>query len=458
MRFSTRLFLPTRLAGKLCRTVQDFLEAETGHAYDVLILLVPPQHGKSTAITEALPSWYLGKWPEKRVIVMSYNKDFAETFGQRNREKLQECGREIFNVQLKPGSQRKTDYELAGHRGSVRSRGVDGGITGNACDLMIIDDPVKNRQEADSPTYRRRLQEEWHNSYKTRLSAGAKVILIQTPWHEEDLAGYLQRTEQSVQVLRIPCECESEDDPLGRRIGEALCPELGKGQAWLASYKAGMVGEGGARAWNALFQCRPSSEEGNLIRRSWWRWYDPSEPPKTGQQIISVDAAFKGSEEADFVAIQCWGKSGPNAYLLDQDKRRMDFPETLRAVRTMALRYPAARPIYIEDKANGPAVIAMLRREIPGIIPVNPMGGKVARVNAVSGWIEAGNVFLPRGVGFGEELAESCAAFPRAPHDDDVDAMSQALNKLYPMAGDIVEEDEEEGPDYGAQLDNMMNY
>ena len=245
-------------------------------------------------------------------------------------------------------------------------------MTGRPCELMIIDDPIKNRLEADSETYRRRLFDEWENSFKTRLAAGAKVILIQTRWHEDDLAGRLMRTEKNMEMINLPCEAE-EGDPLGRSPGEALCPEIGKGDAWLELFKAGYVSQSGSRAWNALFQGRPTRAEGNLLKREWWRYYDRA--PEMMDTILSVDAAFKEKEENDFVAIQAWGKREADIYLLDAIKAHLDFPETVEAIRAMKEKWPKARLVLVEDKANGPAIIQMLRREITGVVAVEPQGG-----------------------------------------------------------------------------------
>ena len=450
-----RIYKPNRAAELVCRTVQQFLETNSGNPYDILIVTEPPQHGKSMNLTETLPSWYLGKYPDRSVIEVSYNDTFAEKFGLMNRRKVEEYGAELFGIKIAKDSRKKSDFELAGRRGSMRSRGVKAGITGNPCHLMIIDDPIRNREEADSPAMRQKLISGWMDDMKSRFQAGSKVILILTRWHEEDLAGWLISNDPYVSVLRLPCECDSKDDPLGRNIGDALCPEIGKDNNWLQGFKRSMVRQEGTRSWNALYQGRPSSEQGNLIHKDWWHWYE--ETPPMAQTILSIDASFKGNEDNDFVAIQCWGKSGADAYWLDGYKKHMDFPQTLKAVREMARKWPDARPIYVEDKANGSAVIAMLKHEIPGIVAVNPEGGKVARVNAIAGFIEAGNVHLPRNDREAEELVESCAVFPMGAHDDDVDAMSQALNKLYFFHGELPEEpDPDDGPDYDEQIGNMF--
>lgn len=451
-----RVYIPNRAAQLVCSRVQSFLETDTGNPYDVLIVTEPPQHGKSMNLTETLPSWYLGRYPDRSVIEVSYNDTFAERFGLMNRRKVEEYGEALFGIRIAKDSRKKSDFELQDRRGSMRSRGVKAGITGNPAHLMIIDDPIRNREEADSPAMRQKLISGWHDDMKSRFQAGTKILLILTRWHEEDLAGYLIKNDPFVQVLRLPCQCDNHDDPLGRNIGDALCPEIGKDNKWLEGFKRSMVRKEGARSWNALFQGTPSSEQGNIIRKEWWKWYDQA--PEVVTSILSIDASFKGGEDNDYVCIQCWGKRGADAFLLDGIKDHMDFPETLRAVRQMAARWPQARPIYIEDKANGSAVIDMLRHEIAGIVPVNPMGGKVARVNAVAGFIEAGNVYLPRYDRFAEELVESCAVFPMGANDDDVDAMSQGLNKLYFFNGDLPDErDPDDGPDWDEQVHRMFD-
>ena len=425
----------TRLSAFLGREVQAFLEKDSGNAYDILIIETPPQHGKSQTVTESLPAWYLGKWPEKRVILGSYNETSAERFARRNKEKVKQFGRTLFGVSVGKVD-RTTEFELSGHAGRLISRGLLSGVTGNPAELMILDDPIKNRLEADSPVIRRRVWEEWQNSFKSRLAAGAKVILIMTPWHEDDLAARMLKSEAHVTLLRLPVEAE-EGDLLGRRPGEPLCPELGKGEKWLRQFKAGYLRDplGGQRAWQALYQCSPRREEGNLVKRGWWKFYDPKEVQGFATEVISVDAAFKGGEENDFVAITVWGKRGNDYFLRCCRNEHLDFSGTLRAVRETKKCYPRARAVLIEDKANGSAVINVLRREL-FCIPVDPRGGKVARVNAVSAAIESGHVFLPEGAEWLGEYLDQWSAFPAGRHDDMVDSSTQALSYLLHSAGE----------------------
>lgn len=448
-------WIPGKAVSYLCDRVQEFLRRDRGAAYEVLILSVPPQHGKSMTITETLPSWYLGRNPDKRIIEISYSEDFAQLFGRRNRDKIQRAG-DIFGVALSRSTSSATEWEIEGHAGGMISRGILSGVTGRPADLMIIDDPIKTRQEADSETIRDRIWDEWESSFRTRLQAGAKVILIQTRWHEDDLAGRMIQREPNVEVINLPCEAE-DNDPLGRPVGAALAPEIGKDDRWLADFKRGFLGSQGSRAWTALFQGHPTSQEGNLIKREWWRYYDTL--PRLAEVLISVDAAFKDGDDNDFVAVQAWGKTGPNMYLLDATKKHLDFPGTLREIRAMRRRWPEARIILVEDKANGSAVVQILRREIPGVIPVNPEGGKVARANAVSGAIESGNVYLPRNAPFTEDFVGECSSFPLGEHDDQVDAMTQALNRFIYWAAEFpLVVDEDAPPLYETQVNSFLSY
>lgn len=435
----------TRMAGYIARRLENFLSTDTGHAYDILVIETPPQHGKSMTVTETLPSWYLGHDPEAGVIIASYDSDFAERFCRRNKEKVREYGERFFGVKIGKVN-RAEEFELEGHRGRLISRGIMAGITGNPASLIIIDDPVKNRQEADSQTYRDRLWEEWQNSIKSRLCAGGKVIVIMTPWHEDDLAGRILKGEKNAELIRLPVEA-GENDLLGRRVGEPLCPELGKDEKWLEDFKQSYLNDprGGQRAWSALYLCTPRTETGNLVRRDWWQFYDTENAPDFASELISVDAAFKGGENNDYVSIQVWGKHRQDYYLRYCLNRHLDFPATLEAIRSAARLYPNAQTVLIEDKANGSAVIQTLQREL-FCIAVNPLGGKVARVNAVSAAIESGHVFLPDGAKcpWVADFIEQFTAFPHAAHDDMVDAASQALHRLIYAAGGE-DEPEQEG-------------
>jgi predicted phage terminase large subunit-like protein len=415
-------WIPSKHLLFICESIEKVLSGEIKR----LIISLPPQHGKSQTITETLPSYYLGKNPTKRVIEASYGDDLARRFGRRNKQKIEQFGYDLFNIQLSKTSSSDTEFEIEGFKGSMISRGIMSGITGQPADLIIIDDPIKNKLEANSQTYRDRLWEEWLNSLNTRLSANGAVILIQTRWHEDDLAGRLLTYEKDKWTyINIPCEAE-EDDILGREIGQALFPEIGKDDEWLKEFKKSYTSQEGSMTWNALFQGRPTAQEGNLIKRSWFRYY--TEMPNVAHKVLSVDATFKDGDNNDFVAIQVWGKVNEDYYLIDRIKEHMDFPTTLQAVKNIQAKHHC-NSILIEDKANGSAIISMLQKQMAGVIPINPEGGKVARVNAISPIIESGHVYIPEWE-WTNDFINECVSFPNAIHDDEVDSMSQALNRL----------------------------
>lgn len=405
-----------------------------------IALNMPPRHSKSMTITETLPSYYLGTFPEDRVIEISYNDSFARKFGRKNKEKVKHFGKELFDIELSKDSSAADEWNLDNNIGGMLSRGVLAGITGSGADLMIIDDPIKNREEADSETQRDKIWDEWIDSFSSRLHPGAIVILILTRWHEDDLQGRLLNPEYGEplawNVYNFPLEAE-ENDILGRNIGEPLWPER-YGKPFIEERRRY------PSSFNSLYQGRPTSAEGNILKREWWKYYDKL--PQLALEIMSVDAAFKDEDDNDFVSIQVWGKVGANVFLKDRVKARMNFPTTLQAIRNMAKMHPNATARLVEDKANGPAIISMLQSEIGGMIAINPQGGKVARVNAVSPYIEAGNVYLPRNADWIHDFVEECASFPKGKNDDDVDAMSQALNRLYYFYAELPEQKNGDDP------------
>lgn len=440
VKYTNQGYKESKFHNYLCNNIQNFMEKNTSSAFDILLLSVPPQFGKSTTVTETLPAWYLGKNPDKKVIICGYNEDFAVRFGRRNREKILEFGKDLFpNCVLADSPCSNVEFETT-KKGRCISRGILSGLTGNTADLFIVDDPIKNRQEADSDTTRNSIWNEYLNSVRTRIKPGGKLIVIQTRWHEEDLYGMIAQKEKHVTIINIPCECDDEEnDPLGRKLGDALCPEIGRGNAWLKEFKQVYVDKEGSRAWTALYQGKPVAMEGNLIKKEWWKYYDCSyKELDLPYVIISVDAAFKDGDDNDFVAIQVWGKKNKEYYLIDGLKKHLNFVDTLGAIRNFKSQYPETIFILIEDKANGTAIINVLSSEMEGVIPIKPEGGKVTRANAVSPTIESGHVYLPRFASFLDDFVAECSAFPNAAHDDQVDAMTQALTRMIFIDADVI--------------------
>lgn len=415
------------IAKKLEELMNDELVTVDGEKAKILCLSMPPQHGKSMLITQTYPSYYFLKNPNKKTIIISYGDDLARLFGRKNKEKIKEFGGKLFNVELSKNTD--TDMELKEYRGSIISRGIMAGITGQSADLIIIDDPIKSAIEANSEVYRNRIWEEFLNSIYTRLSANGKIVIIQTRWNEDDLIGRVMNelSDKSV-YINIPLEAE-ENDPLGREPGDALFPEIGKDKEWLEITKKVYLTKEGQRSWLALYQGRPTAQGGNLIKRDDFKYYSIM-PEKFDQVLQSWDCTFKDSDGSDYVVGQVWGRKGPDKYLLDMVRARMDFPTTMNAILTMTRKWPQAYMKVIEDKANGSAIIQVLSKKIEGIMPVTPRESKLARVQAILPQIECGNVYLPNGAAWLEEFIDECCKFPNGKHDDMVDAMSQALSKM----------------------------
>ncbi len=431
---------PSRFHKDLCDRVQEFVEKPTDKAFEILIINTPPQHGKSTTITQTLPSWYLMKHPDDCVIQVSYGDDLAERFGKRNLEKIKEHGH-LFGVEIDPKKATSKEFEILNHTGRMISKGIGSGVTGHSADLMIIDDPVKNREQADSERIRQGVWDEFNDSLLSRLSAGAKIILIMTRWHEDDLAGrILEAMPEVVTHVNYECECESDEDPLGRekrteeKPGDPLCPEIGKGAEWLRSFKQIHITESGRRSWEALYQGHPTIQEGNILKKAWWNYYNVEDYVEGRMRFdfmaASLDATFKDGEKNDYVALTVWGRIENRFYLVDLVNEHLNFSDTVRKLRIMLAKYPRLGAIYVEDKANGPAIISHLRHEVAGMVPVSPDASKESRVNSVSPLIEAGNVYLPEDRKFTHKFIEQCAKFPNDKHDDMVDSMSMALDKM----------------------------
>ncbi|WP_198588243.1 phage terminase large subunit [Geodermatophilus chilensis] len=435
-----------------------------------LIVTMPPQEGKSTRVAGEFPTWVLTHNPETRIVVASYGQGLATRNGRAIRNRI--TSHPELGLSIAPDNGAVHEWTLAGHQGGVLSVGIGGGLTGRPADLMVIDDPIKDRKEADSAVYRQGVWDWWTDVASTRLAPGAPVVIILTRWHEDDLAGRLLAAEDGHlwRVLNIPAQADhmpekGETDPLGREPGEFMLSARGRTTAQWQAIKV----RSGARTWASLYQGRPAPAEGALFKRDQWARYDTPlaverddgsmwVPLSDGDQVAqSWDLAFKGTDGADYVVGQVWLRRGVHLYLLDQVRRRMSFTETLTAVKALSARWPQALAKFVEDKANGPAVISMLARTVPGLIPVEPEGGKVARANAASPFVEAGNVHLPTAelLPNVDDLIEEAAAFPNGAHDDAVDALTQAVNRLL-ISPLLFGDDTDPGDEYDDELDAEM--
>lgn len=414
-----------KFLANLCENVVK--KIENGERVKVCIS-VPPRHGKSMTVTETLPSWFVGRNPNKHCILTAYNAELAEAFEDSNRKKTREYGKDIFGIEISESQDNKTKYSIKNKDGFVMGVGIEGGITGNGGELIIVDDPYKNSSQANSETERERIERTFRDSVITRLQGkGNAIIVIHTRWHEEDLIGKLCK-EKGWYVINIPAVCDGNDIHLHRQEGETLCPELGFDSEWAESTKQNV----GLKVWEALYQGHPSIEGGEMFRRNMFQFYTKSSKPLVFDKLtISCDLTFGGKgKDNDPCAIQVWGKVGANHYLLKRSKKRMTFIEMCNEIRAVSNQYPQAIKKIVEKKANGQAVIDTLNNEIGGFFAYDPKGeNKVGRANAVMPYFEAGNVFFPnKEIDSGiEETIEEFLKFPNGAHDDEVDATTQYL-------------------------------
>lgn len=407
----------------------DLIDAELARLADTpdgrLIVSMPPQEGKSQRCSRRFPLWQLLRNPDTRVAIASYEHGVARRWGRAIRDDITSHD---LGIRVRDDLSAQHEWQLAGHDGGVYSVGIGAALTGRPVDLLVIDDPIKDRVQASSVTFRERVWDWWLEVGATRLAPGAPVVLIMTRWHEDDLAGRLMAAPDGDlwRVVNIPAQAETDTDPLGRAPGEFMESARGRTpQQWEA-----IKTRSGAQTWASLYQGHPSPAEGDLLRRDQWqRW--TRMPDLTAATVVqSWDLAFKGANTSDYVVGQVWAKVGADCYLLDQVRGRWGFADTCQQIRLLSDRWPQAVAKYVEDKANGPAVMDALRSTVAGLVPVNPEGGKEARAAAVQPLVEAGNVHLPLHAAWVDGLIEEAAAFPNSTHDDQVDALTQALTKL----------------------------
>ena len=394
-----------------------------------ILLSVPPQFGKSMTITESLPSWFIMRNPDLSCIITAYNADIAEKFGDRNRQKVKDFGKEIFSVEISDSQDNKMLWQIKKHQGQCVSAGILGALTSNPSAFTIIDDPFKNGIEASNKDLRDKVYDTYRDSILTRTRAlGGAILVIHTRWHEDDLIGRLMKEEGWI-VINIPCIWEKgEDKLLHRRVGEVLCPELGHTVEWAEKIRKAQ----GNKNFMALYQGKPYIDGGNIVQRKDIMWYDKKSKPNVFEELtLSCDLSFGGTKTSnDPCCITLWGRNGGNHYLLNVINKRMTFTETLERIQYLCGVYPELRKKLVEKKANGNATIELLNQKIGGFVPFDPKdNSKESRLRLVTPYFEANNVYFPS-----EELCENIEEyvdqllkFPSVAHDDFVDTISQYL-------------------------------
>ena len=415
-----------------------------------LIINMPPRHTKSEFASYLLPAWYLGKYPEKKIIQIAHTAELAVGFGRKVRNLV---GSEDFKSVF-PDVALQSDSKAAGRwntnkGGEYFAIGVGGAVTGKGADVLIIDDPHSEQEgQSGDPSVFDRVYEYYTSGPRQRLQPGGSIVIVMTRWHKRDLTGQILKAQESRagvddwEVIEFPAILPS---------GKSLWQEF-----WDIKELEKLKAELPVSKWSAQYQQDPTSEEGAIVKREWWKNWEYNQPPQCEFIIQSWDTAFLKTQRADFSACTTWGvfyneSEGtgvvePHIILLDAFKDRMEFPELKKKAFDHWKEWqPDA--FIVEGKAAGMPLIFELRQMGIPVSEYTPSRGndKIARVNAVADLFASGIVWAPE-KRFSEEVIEEFAAFPSGEHDDLVDASTQALLRFrqggfVPLYSD--EEDEE---------------
>lgn len=422
-----------------------------------LAISMPPRHGKSYLISEHTPSWFLARYPDKRVLLTSYEADFAASWGLKARRHIE--NHPEFGVILDASSRAGAKWDVEGERGGMATAGAGGSITGKGFDLGIIDDPIKNAEDAMSPVIREKHEDWWHSTFHNRREPDAVEILMYTRWHEDDLGGRLTGAENDWYVINLPAlafddvdaegysiDVEMGDirDPLCRRPGEPLCPARYDRPALLAVRDSPL--EGGRIWFSAQYQGRPSLDDTGIFEKSHFRYYkrrgDVYElttdtgidyvPVKHAYRFVTVDLAASMKTSADWTVFSCWDALPGNRLLLvDRYRARMESSDHIDQLKAFIGRQDPQykmRFIGVEKQTYGLTLIEQLTRT-PGYItrPIDVDKDKVTRALPAGQMIINHQIFFPSEVAWLDEWTRELAKFPGSTHDDQVDTLSLAV-------------------------------
>lgn len=427
------------VAGEL----QQFYEDVVAGKHPRLMIMAPPRSGKSELFSRRFPAWVFGKNPELQIIAASYSADLSSRMNRDVQRIIDDpIYRRIFpkttlngkNIVTMSGTALRNSeiFEIVGHSGAYRSAGVGGGITGMGADIAIIDDPVKDAKEANSPTIREAVWDWYTTTLYTRLSPNSGILLGMTRWHEDDLCGRLieaMRGEgEQWRIVRFPAIAEENEEY--RREGEALHPERYDAEK-LNSVRRAV----GSHTWNALYQQRPTSKGGQLLRGEWLPRYSVLPAMKT--VAIYADTALKTKEANDFSVLLLAGVAiNGGMYVLDVLRGKWEGYELERKAIDFWQKHSSVKPSYmmIEDKASGTGLIQSLKRQqkIP-VKATSPTRDKFTRVIEVQGYFESGYVNVPENSLWVSDFVMELEAFTANDahkHDDQVDTVVMAVNDL----------------------------
>lgn len=429
--------------------IASFLDRFVSGEITRLMIFTPPQVGKSELVSRNLPPFIFGKDPDHRIIGAAYGDSFASEFNidvQRIMES--EKYKQLFPETRIPedgsgGGKRwvrnSSRFDIVGRKGRYNSVGVGGSLTGKTGYTLLIDDPVKNEEEARSQVYRDRQWRWLKTVARTRLKKDLKgrpnkILLTMTRWHHDDLAGRLiaeMKANPNMPkwtILCFPMLREDMMDPLDpRELDEPLWPEM-------VSKEECEELKADPRTWNALYQQRPAPEAGAILKREWWKFYkeEPDKIAEIGKQIQSWDLTFTEGKSTDFVVGFVIGKAGPKRYLMDRFRARVGFNGQITAIEGLSARWPKATRRAIEKSANGYAAKQVLDKTLTGVTLEPVEGSKIFRAEAMAPQVQAGNWYLPDPsvCAWTLDFIEECAEFPFGKNDDQVDAWSQGAKIL----------------------------
>jgi predicted phage terminase large subunit-like protein len=388
-----------------------------------LIVNMPPRHTKSEFSSFLLPAWMIGRKPNLKIIQSTHTTELAVRFGRKAKTLMDSPEyKEVFDTRLREDSQAAGKWETQ-QGGEYYAAGVGSAITGRGADLLIIDD----EQDALNPLSMERAYEWYTSGPRQRLQPGGAIVLVMTRWNTKDLTGRL--IQQSSQAKAD--QWEVVEFPAIMPTGNPVWPEFWKLEE-LEGVKASLT----VQKWNAQWMQNPTSEEGALIKREWWRNWTKEIPP-LHHIIQSYDTAFMKKETADYSAITTWGvfypseDQGPQLILLDALKGRYEFPE-LRRIALEQYGYWNPETVIVESKASGLPLTYELRKMGIPVLNFTPSKGndKHTRVNSVAPLFESGCIWAPTEQAFAQEVIEECAAFPYGDHDDLVDSTTQAIMRF----------------------------
>ena len=435
-----KLMMPDFIVGKHHRILADLLmDIESGDK-DRACVNIPPRHGKSQLVSIFFPAWYLGRNPDKKVMMVSHTTDLAVDFGRKVRNLISsEAYAAIF-----PTVKLASDSKSAGRwstsvGGEYYACGVGSALAGRGAHLLLVDDPHSEQDVINGNFVVFEKAYEWFTfGARTRLMPGGSVAIIQTRWHMDDLTGRVvkdmaqnERADQ-YEVIEFPAILDVDDKETGKPIQKPLWPEFFDLEALLRT-KASMP----VFQWNAQYQQQPTAEEAALVKREWWNEWEKERPPSCEYVIMSLDSAAEKHNRADYTALTTWGvflneeTSAYNIILLNSIKERMEFHE----LKELAMdQYTEWEPdaFIVEKKSSGVALYQEMRRMgllVQEYTPHRGSGDKLARLNSVSDIVQSGLCWVPQ-TRWAEEVVEEIAGFPFMSHDDLVDSTVMALMRF----------------------------